>query len=548
MRWKARVTLGGSDVSASVVGRINIEAEESSARIADFSIIPATGSIDVTDWTGKAVVIDYLTIDASGSTLTDNTVFTGTVDLPVYDPQTGLVSFQCTDGYQQRFESMDESAILAELGGWYSESEFGEAEDGWQYAQDVLSTIPKSFDLNVDGSTGVLTAWEAKVTPDFSFDESVVIGGSVEIELARQREIHNKNVITFEYRFSRSIHREHDYNWQVPSWDFCTYYADTHELPNKEQITDAANGIGWGVQLPISFTELPDSGTYNCGGSVVWIINEDLQDQLVRQAAWTSVKRWSQTVTETYTMTVQAPQSITHFGEIAITDKGSLTTDYDDASWEDSEETSTPAGATQDAIDDWIIDRADRTESDNAIETKINLAAAAELEAHRRNYVTWQVMPISPTIERSHTAKLDTAPYEAQGKVAEVRHLMDIDSGEAITTIRIAISKSGTSTPPTPDVLTAPSAPSTAPTITPPATSTALGTQLGGKSGAPVHDPNDDGFSGNHTVTDFGAEIYPHQFKVDSAAIEDEVRNEATGSTSTTYNIVIPDETLVINV
>lgn len=547
MRWKARVTLGGSDVSASVVGRISIEAEESSARIADFSVIPATGSIDVSDWTGKAVTIDYLTIDASGSTLTDNRVFTGTVDLPIYNPQTGLVTFQCSDGYQQRFEAMAESAILTELGGWYSEAEFGEAEDGWQYAQDVLSTIPKSFDLNVDGSTGVLTAWEAKVTQDFTFDESVVIGGSVEIKVARLREIHNKNVTTFEYRFSRSIHREHDYSWQVPNWDFCTFYADSHELPNKEQITDAATGIGWGVQLPISFTELPESGVFDCNGNVSWIIDPELQGQLVRQAGWTSVKRWSQTVTEAYTLTVQAPQSIAHFGEIAITDKGSLATDYDDASWEDSEDTATPAGATQDAIDDWVIDRADRTESDNAIETKLNLIATAELEAHRRNYVTWQV-PMSPTIERSHTAKLDTTPYEAQGKVAEVRHLMDIDRGDALTTIRVAISKTGTATPPTPDALTAPSAPSTAPGITPPPTSTVLGTQLGGKTGAPVHDPNEDGFSGNYTATDFGAEIYPHQFKVDSAAIEDEVRNEATGSTSVTYNIVIPDETLVINV
>lgn len=548
MRWNARVTLGGSDVSASVVGRINIEAEESSARIADFSIIPASGSIDVSDWTGKAVTIDYLTVNASGATLTDNRVFTGTVDLPVYDPQTGLVTFQCTDGYQQRFEGMADSVILTELGGWYSDSVFGEADDGWQYAQDVLSTIPKSFDLSVDGSTGILTSWEAKATPDFTFDESAVIGGSVDIELARKREIHNKNVLTFEYRFSRSMHREHDYSWQVPSWDFCTYYADSHELPNKEQIKDAATGIGWGVQLPFSFTELPVSGTYTCGGSpVVWIINEELQEQLVSQAAWTSIKRWSQTVTETYTLTVQAPQSIAHFGEIAVTDKGSLSTDYDDTSWESSGDTSTPAGATQDAIGDWIIDRADRTEIANAIETRLNLMATAELESHRRNYVTWQV-PLSPTIERSHTAKLNTTPYDAQGKVAEVKHSMDIDNGDALTTIRIAISKTGSATPPTPDALSAPSAPSTAPGISAPPSSTALGTQLGGKTASPVHDTNADGFSGNYTVIDFGAEVYPHQFKVDAAAIEDEVRNEATGSTSATYNIVIPDETLVINV
>ena len=550
MLWGVRVLLGGSDVTSTVTGIIDVEAEESTARIAEFSLLPS-GVIDVNDWIGKTASIDFLTYNAAGATLTDNRIFTGNVALPVYSVQSGMVTFRCTDSLQERFEGMTSAAILSELTGYYHSSSFGERVDGWQYAEDVLSTVPKGFDLNADGVTGALTAWEAKATPDYSLSSSDIIDGSLSVDLANRRDIVNKITIDFDYRFSRSVHREHDYAWVIPSWDFCTYYADTHNLPNREMVTQAAEGTGWAIQGPISYGELPDSGSPMCGGNpVVWIIHPDLQDQLVTSAGWTGIKRWSQTVTETYTMTVQAPQSITHFGEIALTEEGSYTTEYDDSSWESSEDTATPVSATQNAINDWVIDRADRTESNNAIQTKLNLKSTSILKAHRENFVSWE-MPLLANVERSHTfyvnaATADNRSIESKGKCYKFTHELDIDSGSAVTGIIIAVSKTGTATPPTPDSLIQPSAPSTVPAISAPASTTALQTQLGGKTGTPVHDTNKDGFSGNYTAQDYAAEIYPFQFRADSYDIEDEARNEITGTTVQNYNIVIPDETLVI--
>ena len=42
--WTAIVTVDGSDVSSRVVGEIRIDAEESSARTAEFTIRPAAGT------------------------------------------------------------------------------------------------------------------------------------------------------------------------------------------------------------------------------------------------------------------------------------------------------------------------------------------------------------------------------------------------------------------------------------------------------------------------------------------------------------------------
>ncbi|HPA40314.1 MAG TPA: hypothetical protein PLV04_16325, partial [Phenylobacterium sp.] len=44
--WSASVSLDGVDVSARVVGVIEVDAEENASRIASFSLIPATGSIN----------------------------------------------------------------------------------------------------------------------------------------------------------------------------------------------------------------------------------------------------------------------------------------------------------------------------------------------------------------------------------------------------------------------------------------------------------------------------------------------------------------------
>jgi len=195
----------------------------------------------------------------------------------------------------------------------------------------------------------------------------------------------------------------------------------------------------------------------------VWVISEELRGQLAISAGWTGVKRWAQTVTETYTLTVQSPQSITHFGEIAITTKGALSTDYSDSSWENSTDLSTPAGSTQNANNDWIIERADRVASVAALTTKLNLMATDILKGHRENYVFWDI-ELNPNIERSHTLSinahlLDGRGIEAKGKAHKVIHSVDLSTGRAVTSLAIAVSKTGTATPPTADTLTPPAAP-----------------------------------------------------------------------------------------
>jgi hypothetical protein len=59
--WRAIVVINAIDVSDKVVGEIRIDAEESSARIAELTVRPATADpFTIAAWSGKSIFINSL--------------------------------------------------------------------------------------------------------------------------------------------------------------------------------------------------------------------------------------------------------------------------------------------------------------------------------------------------------------------------------------------------------------------------------------------------------------------------------------------------------
>lgn len=546
--WQAVVVIDSVDRSSSIIGQITVEAEESVSRIAKFTLRPPSGPVSAGDWLGVSVTIDYKTLNSAGAPLSQDRIFTGIVDQAIYDPQTQLTSFDCTDDMQGKFEAMTQATIDGVVtGARWAESVFGEYKDGWLYLENLLETIPAGIDYNADGTTLTQADFAAKVTPDFSFTESQIIDDSMSYSLAPRRELFNKTVIEYDYRFRRLKHREHGFSWSFKStvfgWSFCNYLADSHEMPTREMVTSAAEGAGWGVQYPIAFTKLLESGTY-CGGTV-WAITEALRDSLVTAAGWTAAKRWSQEVTEKYTITVDAPQSVSWLGTVQFDEFASGQTETSEEGWQD--DIATPTGARTDSLGDMVFDKYDRTASDNDIETLVARARTEILRAHRGNWVEGKV-ELQPTIERYHTVKLDGGNLVGQGKVFMITHEMDSNTGEATSIIRVAVSLNGGAASGGDSAIIAPTAPNTDPVTAPPATSTSLQTHLGGKAGAAVYDETWDGFTGNYTALTGGAEVYPRRFRVDTPEINQDAIDAVEGTASQTYSFDIPDETLTITV
>ena len=105
-------------------------------------------------------------------------------------------------------------------------------------------------------------------------------------------------------------------------------------------------------------------------------------------ASWTCVKRWTQTVTETYTLIVENASSQAAYGVLTQEDGATYTEEYDDAQYDQSIETSIPTGTgwTTDAIGDYVYDEIDRTEADNVIETILAKSATRIAQTNRQKF------------------------------------------------------------------------------------------------------------------------------------------------------------------
>lgn len=463
MAWACKINLGGVDVSARLTRRVRVEMEEGSARVAEFTLVPATGSVDPSAWVGASVTIDY-------DTGTPVRLFTGVVDVPEYDPITGLTLFRCTDGLQEHVAGQTRAALDTLIAGKWSDDVFNDDADGWEYAQAQLQTVPASLDLDTDGSTLRLTNWAAKVSADYTFGPGDVIDRSLNLSLASRRELHNVVNLEFDYRFTRRRHRQVSYSWAWQSQagfpGFCEWLADTTDLPDENMIRSAAESTGWTVQPKSwSFTDLPPSDPSPCPFSGGWI-NNTAPTRFLLSASWSAARRTSQAVTEEYRLTVRAPQSINALGEVERDLRGVAQTPVAVDDWERDPAIGVPTGAVLDGLGDYILDDHDRAQMDAAGETLLARARVTILAAHRKNFVQWQSL-IRPEIDRQHTLRLEAMGVTAQGKAAQVVHEMDMDQGSALTQLRIAVSRSlGTATV-TDTALTLPAAPDTVPAEAP---------------------------------------------------------------------------------
>lgn len=545
--WQAVVNVDGVDVSGRVVGNIRIEAEESTSRIASFSIRPVAGAVSAGAWLGKAVTIDYQKLNSVGGVLSTHRLFTGITDDATFDSASSLLEFDCTDNLQGAMELLDKSGVEALLPNAYpSEPVLGTFKDGWLWLESLLKTTPETYDFNVNG-IGVVTEFAANPVDDYTFTAGGIIHGTVNHEVAKRRTLVNKLEIEYKYRFTRLRHREHFFYWNR---SFCQYFAQSHTLPTRQMVEQSATGAGWNVRMPITYTGLPASHSNACYSGGNWVNPEGATSELVLGANWKSVKRWTQDALEIYNITVSAAQSIAWVGEIGFAEQYSNETETDAKEWLDG--TETPTGGTwyQDTIGDIVDDRHDRTNGSNPDFLCVVAKARTEiLQSHRQNFV-WFDVPIEPDLDRIHTASMSAQGITAKGKVYQLAHNIDTSTGRAVTSIRLAVSVSGGAAGSGDTPIGLMPEPDTSASVSQP-TSTTLPTRIGNDDTVEPFDEGFDGFTGNYTLavgSPSADQIYPRRFKVTTPNINQTSIDERQAATAKTYNVDIPDDNFTITV
>lgn len=533
--WALRVLVGGVNLTAQLTGAVTIDREEGAAGIAGFGLFIAPGTPVVPpDWKGSSVTIDYITTSA-GST-TEARRFTGQVSRADWNPVTRLLSCECSDQLQQRTEGMTVAAIDALIGGYWSADVFEpiEGRSHWDYALERLSTRPASLDCSPNGELRV-TIWYAGV-PAFVFGPGTTLYQTVELQQGDLDRTTNRVEIEFSYRYNRLWQRNKSYAWKSPETGlnsgiggFCLWRTNSHELPTKDMIADAAAGNGETVLSP-NYYELPPTMPDPCLDGNPWINN---QTDLLLGVSWIGARRWVQVVTETYRLTLASTAGQDAVARIVQRD--GYTVDVEDEraqEWTDEPILGGDSGYTD-------TDNAERR--DAALRVALHAAQTQILSAHRETTLSWQVpTSLALGVDLIHTLELNDQGARVVGKCRRIVDSFDLGTGQAVTTISIAVMRGGGAS----DPLTLPDRLGAEPATPPGSSLTNLPTQLGGRLSSPAYDEELPGFAGNYSSTTAGTEMYPRRIDAVTDEIAAEDRDERAIETERLYRVGIPNDRL----
>lgn len=430
--FAVRVEVGGEDYTDRLMGQINIDAEEDAARVATFEVLAPDGEFQPDAWINLPVVIDYIQGGVSFQ------VFTGIVDLPDLSLDDQSIRVSATDNRQGRFEAKDRSVIeglFANTGAKWHPSVFGSYSGSADFADDLLSTIPASADLDSNGNL-VFGQWYA-AGYDFLFSDDEVFPDSIGVEWASRRDLINSVRIELEYTYQFFRERRQRFTWEYPR-TFESYLEQNTTLPNVEMIGSAADVGGWELVAPIQYTRLPPSGTYTLPGGAEsnWVISDELREYLAIGADFTLRTRWVQDVRETHSITINSTANQARFGVLEQEIRLAVDTSVDIEGFEDF--TANPPGASFAVGSDTAWQSASLSEFSAVVDTVVAQAEVVVQASHRLNSLSFRTL-MQPLIERYHFVKLESAKVVGQGKVRRVQHLIDLDAGSAITNLELAV-------------------------------------------------------------------------------------------------------------
>jgi len=542
------VTLAGVDISARVGGALRVEIEEGTARLADFDWSPPAGQIDLESIVGAAISID-VEHDSGGAIV--SRLFTGRVEVSTIDLVTGLIHITASDGLQSRLAAMSTAEIAALLpDSHWSAFLFSDLATGWSHARDRLSTQPASLDMDAYGVFRI-TPWAAAapyrvLTPAHLVDESLAV------ELVSRGDLVNQVSIAFAYRVSRLALRRAHFAWDAEnslasnhpvgglSVNPCNQWYRGQTSPDKAMIEEAAAAGGWLVGA-IETTSLCTRHPSGSNGDCVFVC---AYPQGTVACAISLELRYAQTLTETFSLTLRAPNSIARAGLLPESAQYSGASGFDSAAWE-TDSAALPlltlATPTGEASTLYSAGEGGRAEADAAILTALHIARTRILDSHRCRVSG--TVPFDPLLDVTQTVALSTPRMVATGKLGKVVHVLDCAAGRFTSEITLRPSSIA---PGMGQVAETPIAVPPPPVIPAPdlAGLSLIGyTQYAWDDGGGVDPPNEslDGYICHKPIAGYNG-----RFQITSPAISAADRDALDLSVSATYDLAIPEDELTL--
>lgn len=564
--WDAILKVGSQRIPKSqVTGFISVRRVEEGSSLLDVTLRTPIGVQDFTLYQGKAVTLDIEETDAV------TRLYTGIVDIVDIDVNKETLTLRCSN----RREELINSQFVTRKNsiGFYSTLVFNDPEDVQEEVEQRLTTIPSSLDFDGKNKSHI-TPWLPKSTADFVLDDPDVYLDRPEMILTERGRIINQINMNFEYRYDRNYHWQRKWDWESPINDTpCLLLKEGYSRFTREKIQEAADGVGWPINGTISFTSLA-GGWFQCGDTLhayspsntreaIFQVTDtslalvtdsngnqvsstepsvtqsvgrtvtDFSDVFAETATWFGTTRWAQTVSEQYSVTIKAPQSITQYGLVERDENYGVQSLFDSTQWENYE-----AYSNLGLGNTYSIDRDTNVSAfNNAWTTALNLSKTTILEGHRDNRVIFS-RGLWSAIDLRHTVQLTTDPIACKGKVRRIEHLLDINTTEDKTIVELALSRGLGSQ--SDSVLSLPTRPSDSVTL--PSGTIFLDNHFGDEPDASFTGAIGNRFAiGRETVTQVST-----QFIVDTPAVPSEFREQRTLAGTETYNVEIPNDELTL--
>lgn len=576
--WALRVLIDGVDYTSRLTGAVTIDQSVNASCLAQFTIIPVAGPVFPGTYISKRVQIDWIDKDSDGTTNFEVVRYIGVISDPIYLPATGELNISCTTDLQGVLDASTRDHIdsLTPDALW-SPNVFDEGANGWEYAQDRMRTIPASMWHSPGGV--VVTDWAAKATPDFTFtDAELFVAGPY--QPSNRRTLLNVVEIQYDFRFQRKRQRTLGCNWST-NQTWCEYLQKGYTLCQKAMVEQAANSGDWLVQGDINFTPVPSSGSFKCfSGTTYNYLNwlnppgSYTDRTFCIGASWRASRRWLQTATERYNVRIECPQSIAGNGEMANRETFTLQCEEDTTDWLTRSVFSTALADNPNAegvggnviadgysLGDIAEDATNdpdtgRAASDLARSVMIAAATTDVLGSHRANSVP-VVVSFQPNLNLTHTVRVDSAHITAKGKVDAIRDILNVDTGEAISQLTLAISRHEGSGLVTPSPLD-PVDPPDKPVETDIPNYLNMVTRIGGTKTVEPYDETWTGFTTNwiwdpNDNNPFSTDpnnpqtiLYPQQFRVEYPEISGGALDAVELASDQTILVDIPDDELTL--
>lgn len=579
--YEPRLYIAGRRIpTVEIHGVITCTFTQDAAPSLTFEIIPPTGLQDVRWYRGKSVVLNIR--EPSGITRQ----FTGKVNTPEVKVIEQKIRFNCSLDMEQNVENLMSRSALNQIG-LYNNEVFSKPETKLQELQDRISTIPSTLNFRKNGRPAVDVITSGSVFKSLSNVE--VRRDDISFKFGDGKRYINRVNLKVDYTYERLHHHERSFQAGTGYGSVCELLSYNYSILMRSMVAGAVQGSDWPLKRGgIAYSDIFEPGWYRCGdiqsnqGWIGWttlscsgttqavlddngdpvtvdgeeqteIVNAsctDVAPLMCRGAGWISTTRFAQSVKANYTITLNAPQSVSNNGLKERDTTLSITSKYNTEEWEDynSYTTSIPNGLSVSGTSStnyWINETSSKAVFNQSLNIMLNKAKSDIIKSHREDKVLFK-RGLWTALQMNHTIQLNTDKVKAVGRVLTYSHVMNPQNGEAFTTVELVLSQAGIGAGGVSDsalVLPAPL------TSTPdyPTQAVRLGYMYGRDPSQPGAETWTGHIGNRRRHGEFFTTQYPESFVFDTPDIGDSLRNTLDLKSSISYTVDIPDDPLLID-